>query len=60
MTSATAKVLPPTPEEIETARRELYNKLERAEKQPLAEKRAAEEAFADKRKMLEELLSARV
>jgi len=56
----TAKALPPTQEEIETARQELYVKLERAEKQPLSEKRGAEEVFAEKREKLEELLNARM
>ena len=56
----TAKILPPTQEEIESAQQELYAKLERAEKQPLSEKRGAEEVFAEKREMLEELLNTRV
>jgi hypothetical protein len=56
----TAKILPPTQQEIETARQELYAKLERADKQPMSEKRGAEEVFAEKREMLEELLNARV
>ena len=60
MATPMAKVLPPTLEEIETARQELCDKLEIAENQPLCEKRSAEEVFAEKRVMLEELLSARV
>ena len=60
MANSTAKILPPTLEEIEAARRELCGKLEKAEDQPLSEKRGAEEVFAEKRIMLEELLSARV
>jgi hypothetical protein len=56
----TAKILPPTQHEIETARQELYAKLESADKQPMSEKRSAEEVFAEKREMLEELLNARV
>ena len=58
MESGAAKILPPAPEEIETARRELYEKLEKAEKEPMLKKRGANEVFAEKRKMLEELLSA--
>ena len=54
------KVLPPTQKEIELERQELYKKLERSEKQPLSEKRGAEEVFAEKREMLEGLLSDRV
>ena len=49
----TAKILPPTMEEVETARQELYAKLERAEKQPMSEKRSAEEVFAEKRLSLD-------
>ena len=60
MESGAAKFLPPTPQEIETARRELYGKLENAEKQPILEKRGADEVFAEKRKILEGLLSAKI
>ena len=60
MVTLAAKILPPTPEEIEAARRELCDRLDRAEMQPLSEKRSAEEVFAEKRVMLEELISARV
>ena len=60
MSKAKTQVLPPTTEEIENAQRELYEKLETAENQPLHEKRAAEIVFAEKREKLEELLSARV
>ena len=60
MAASTTKVLPPTLEEIENARQELHDKLERAETQSLSEKRSAEEVFAEKREMLEGLLSARV
>jgi len=55
MAAITAKILPPTAEEIEAARKELYDKLEKAEKQPNSEKRSAEEVFAEKRERLEEL-----
>ena len=60
MATSKAKVLPPTAEEVEEVRQELYNKLETAEKQPLSEKRSAEVVFAEKREILEVLLSARV
>ena len=60
MTESKSNVLPPTPEEVEVVRQELFSKLEAAEKQPLYEKRSAEEDFAEKRVQLEELLNARV
>ena len=60
MPKTTTQVLPPTTEEIEIAKRELYDKLEVAENQPQYEKRSAEIVFAEKREKLEELLSARV
>ena len=59
-TAAKTKILPPTTEEIETARQELFDKLEKAEKQPLSEKRSAEDVFSEKRGVLEDLLVARV
>jgi hypothetical protein len=60
MSKTTSKVVAPLAEEIEATRQELYSKLEVAENQPLSEKRSAEIVFAEKREMLEELLSARV
>ena len=60
MPKTTTQVLPPTTEEIDIAKQELYNKLEVAENQPQYEKRSAEIVFAEKREKLEELLSARV
>jgi hypothetical protein len=56
----TVKIQPPTLKEIETVRQELYAKLEMAEKQPVSEKRSAEEVFAEKREVIEELLNAKV
>ena len=53
-------ILPPTVEEIEAVRQELYDKLEAAENQSLSVKRSAEIVFAEKREMLEGLLNARV
>jgi len=60
MATSTAKISPPTQEEIESARQVLYEKLETAENQPLSEKRNATIVFAEKRETLEGLLSARV
>ena len=60
MPTSTAKIAPPTQEEIESARQVLCEKLETAENQPLSEKRNATIVFAEKREMLEGLLSARV
>ena len=60
MATSTTKVSPPTQEEIEMARQELYDRLEKGEKQPLSEKCSATIAFSEKREVLEELLSARV
>jgi len=59
MTTST-KIQPPTQEEIEVARQELYSKLENAETQPLSEKRSATIVFSEKREVLEELLGARI
>ena len=60
MTESKTKVLPPTSEEVEAVRQELFSKLEVAENQPLYEKRSAEEVFAEKRVLLEELINARI
>ena len=60
MANSSTKILPPTLEEVEAARQELYDKLEIAENQQLSEKRSAEAVFAEKRETLEGLLSARV
>jgi hypothetical protein len=60
MARSTTRVLPPTKEEIEIAKQELYDKLDEAENQPMSEKRCAEVVFAEKRETLEVLLSARV
>ena len=60
MSKTAVKLMPPTVEEIEAARQDLYDKLEAAENQPLSEKRSAEAVFAEKRDMLERLLSARI
>ena len=57
MIKSTTKVLPPTAEEVQAVRQELFNKLKIAENQPLYEKRSAEEVFAEKRVLLEELLN---
>ena len=60
MAGSTVKILPPTPEEIEIAWEKLYNELVKTESQPISEMRSADEVFAEKRKMLEELLSAKI
>ena len=60
MANPTTKILPPTQEEVEAVRQELCDKLERAESQPLFEKRSAAIVFSEKREELEALLSARV
>ena len=60
MPKTTTKILPPTAEEIEAVRQELYDKLEVAENQSMSVKRSAEIVFAEKREMLEELLIARI
>ena len=60
MIDSTAKILPPTADEIEAARIELIEELLKTENQPLSEMRSADEVFAEKRKMLEGLLNARV
>ena len=52
MSSNVARILPPTPEQIEVARQELYAKLERAEMQPMSEKRDMDEVFAEARARL--------
>jgi len=56
----TARILPPTPEQIEDARIELRNELLKTENQPLETMRPASEVFAEKRELLEGLLNARV
>ena len=60
MATSKAKLSPPTQEEVETVRQELCEKLEKAEQQPLSEKRSAAIVFSEKREVLEELLNARV
>jgi len=60
MSKSTTKIIPPSAEEIEAVRQELYDKLEIAENQPLSVKRNAEIVFAEKREMLEGLLIARI
>ena len=60
MASTRTKLSPPTQEEIETVRQELCDKLDKAENQPLSEKRSASVVFSEKREVLEELLSARI
>jgi len=60
MPKPTTKILPPTAEEVEAVRQELYDKLEVAENQSLSVKRSAEIVFAEKREMLEGLLIARI
>jgi len=60
MATSKTKLSPPTQEEIEGVRQELCEKLEKAENQPLSEKRSAAIVFSEKREVLEELLNARV
>jgi len=60
MATAKTKLSPPTKEEVEAVRQELSDKFEKAEHQPLSEKRCASTVFSEKREVLEELLSARV
>jgi len=60
MATTKTKISPPTQEEVEAARQELCDKFEKAENQPLSEKRSATIVFSEKREQLEELLSARV
>jgi len=60
MATSKTKISPPTQEEVEAARQELCDKLEKAENQPLSEKRSATIVFSEKKEVLEELLSARV
>ena len=47
-----AGMLPPTPEEIEAARKELYEALTKTEDQPINEMRSADEVFAEARARL--------
>ena len=58
MAISKTRISPPTQEEIEAARQELCDKLDKAENQPLSEKRSASIVFSEKREELEELLSA--
>jgi hypothetical protein len=58
--SSAATILSPMHDETETARKELRNELAKSEQQPLAEKRDADEVFAEKRRKLEVLLNAGV
>ena len=60
MKSSVAKVLPPTLEEIEIARRLLRSELVKSEGQQEETMRSADAVFAEKRKKLEELLNAKV
>ena len=60
MATPKTKISPPTQEEVEVVRQELCAKLEKAENQPISEKRSAAVVFSEKREVLEELLSARV
>ena len=60
MEGSTARILPPTPEQIEIARKELRAELAKSEGQPEETMRDADVVFAEKRKRLEELLSAKV
>ena len=60
MAISKTKISPPTQEEIDVVRQELCEKLEKAENQPLSEKRSATIVFSEKREVLEELLNARV
>ena len=47
MEGSTARVLTPTPEQIEAAGKELYNELVKTEKQPLETMSSIEEVFAE-------------
>ena len=60
MAASKAKIVPPTKDEVESARQELCRKLETAENQPLSKKRNATIVFAEKREVLEGLLIGRV
>jgi len=60
MEGSTARILPPTPEEIEMAREYLHMELAKSEGQSEETMRSADIVFAEKRMMLENLLNARV
>ena len=60
MATSKTKISPPSHEEVEVVRQELYEKLEEAENQPLSEKRSATIIFSEKKEALEGLLSARI
>jgi hypothetical protein len=60
MEGSAAKILPPTPEEIEAARIFLRTELGKSLDCPEEKMRDADEVFAEKRKMLEDLLNAKV
>ena len=60
MSGSIARILPPTAEQIEIAREELRAELAKSENQPIEEMRDMDVVFAEKRKKLEELLSAKV
>ena len=46
MDDSTARILPPTPEELEAAGQELYNELVKTEKQPLHTMKDIDTVFA--------------
>ena len=46
MDNSTAKILPPTPEELEAAGRELFDELVKTEKQPLHAMKDIDTVFA--------------
>ena len=52
MEGSTARILPPTPEEIEFARKELYELLEESERCPMEKMRPAEVVFKEARERL--------
>ena len=52
MKDSTAEFLPPTPEEIETARKELYELLEESEHCPKEKMRPADVVFKEARERL--------
>ena len=60
MNDSTARIFLPTLEEIETSRLWLREELAKSEGQSEETMRDADEVFAEKRKMLEDLLNAKV
>ena len=52
MNESTAKILPPTPKEIEAARIELYGLLEESEQCPAEKMRPADIVFKEARERL--------